>query len=113
MSYKLSLWTDRIGEDSEKMLTPLASDDVKAPTRAYNIRLKNKLYSLLCLYEEKKEWMPLLDKIIIELMGFPEEYKDIYYYILMTNLSALKILNYENFRKTIFTCMSILDKKGE
>lgn len=80
---------------------------------AYNIRLKNKLYSLLCLYEEKKEWMPLLDKIIIELMGFPEEYKDIYYYILMTNLSALKILNYENFRKTIFTCMSILDKKGE
>ena len=43
MSYKLSLWTDRIGEDSEKMLTPLASDDVKAPTRAYNIRLKENI----------------------------------------------------------------------
>ena len=32
---------------------------------AYNIRLKNKLYSLLCLYEEMKDWAPLLDKIII------------------------------------------------
>lgn len=80
---------------------------------AYAIRLKNKLYSILCLYEEKKDWETLLDKITVELLGYPEEYKDMYYYILMTNLSALKILNYENFRKTIFTCMSILDKKGE
>ena len=41
--------------------------DVK---EAYNNKLKNKLFGLLCEFEKNREWERFLDSILIELMGY-------------------------------------------
>lgn len=75
---------------------------------AYNNKLKNKLFGLLCEFEKDREWEKFLDSILIELMGYPEEDKTINYYILFYKLSSLRFLKYEYFRSTIFDCMSLI-----
>lgn len=75
---------------------------------AYNNKLKNKLFGLLCEFEKNREWEKFLDSILIELMGYPEEDKTINYYILFYKLSSLRFLKYEYFRSTIFDCMSLI-----
>ena len=77
---------------------------------AYNNKLKNKLFGLLCEFEKDREWEAFLDSILIELLGFEEDIKTINYYILFYKLSALKYLKYEYFRSTIFDCMSLVGK---
>ena len=77
---------------------------------AYNNKLKNKLFGLLCEFEKDREWEAFLDSILIELLGFDEDRKTINYYILFYKLSALKYLKYEYFRSTIFDCMSLVGK---
>lgn len=77
---------------------------------AYNNKLKNKLFGLLCEFEKDREWEAFLDSILIELIGFEEERKTINYYILFYKLSALRYLKYEYFRSTIFDCMSLVGK---
>lgn len=77
---------------------------------AYNNKLKNKLFGLLCEYEKGREWEKFLDSILIELIGFEENKKTINYYILYHKLSSLKYLRYEYFRNTIFDCMSLISK---
>ena len=76
---------------------------------AYNNKLKNKIFGLLCEREKGREWQKFLDSIIIELMGYPDERKTINYYRLVYNLSSLKYLNYEYFRKTCFDCMGLIE----
>lgn len=76
----------------------------------YNNRLKNKIFHLLCEYEEKGEWEKFLDSILIELMGMDEESRTINYYILFYKLSSLKYLKYDYFRSTIFDCMSLIGR---
>lgn len=78
---------------------------------AYDNKLKNKLFGLLCEYEKEREWERFLDSILIELNGFPEEEKSINYYILMHKLSSLRYLSYDYFRSTIFDCMNLLGKR--
>lgn len=75
---------------------------------AYNNKLKNKLFGLLCEFEKDREWEKFLDSILIELMGYSEEDKTINYYILFYKLSSLRFLKYEYFRSTIFDCMSLI-----
>ncbi len=82
----------------------------KEVKEAYNNKLKNKLYGLLCEYEKDRDWEGLLDSIFIELMGFPEEDKTIGYYMLLHKVASLKYLNYKYFRKTIFDAMSLIDR---
>lgn len=77
---------------------------------AYNNKLKNKLFGLLCEYEKGRDWEAFLNSILIELMGFDESRKTINYYILFYKLSALRFLRYEYFRTTIFDCMSLVEK---
>lgn len=77
---------------------------------AYNNKLKNKLFGLLCEFEKDREWEAFLDSILIELLGFDEDRKTINYYILFYKLSALRYLKYEYFRSTIFDCMSLVGK---
>ena len=77
---------------------------------AYNNKLKNKIFHLLCEYEEDGEWEKFLDSILIELDGFSEEEKTINYYILYKKLSSLRYLRYKYFRPTIFECMSLVGK---
>lgn len=81
--------------------------DVK---EAYNNKLKNKLFGLLCEFEKSREWERFLDSILIELMGYSEENKTIDYYILFHKISSLRYLRYEHFRTTIFDCMSLLSR---
>jgi predicted house-cleaning noncanonical NTP pyrophosphatase (MazG superfamily) len=40
---------------------------------AYDNKLKNKLFGLLCEFEKDREWEKFLDSILIELLGYPEE----------------------------------------
>lgn len=75
---------------------------------AYNNKLKNKLFGLLCEYEKGREWEKFLDSILIELIGYEESEKTINYYILYHKLSSLKYLRYEYFRSTIFDCMGLI-----
>lgn len=77
---------------------------------AYNNKLKNKLFGLLCEFEKGREWEKFLDSILIELAGFSEEEKTINYYVLFHKISTLRYLKYEYFRTTIFDCMNLLGK---
>lgn len=78
---------------------------------AYNNKLKNKLFGLLCEYEKDREWEKFLDSILIELMGYSDSQKTINYYILFYKLSSLRYLRYEYFRSTIFDCMNLISKE--
>lgn len=77
---------------------------------AYNNKLKNRLFGLLCEFEKEREWEKFLDSILIELLGYPEEEKTINYYTLFYKLSSLRYLNYKYFRSTIFDAMNLVDK---
>ncbi len=77
---------------------------------AYNNKLKNKLFGLLCEFEKGREWEKFLDSILIELQGFDEDEKTINYYTLYHKLSSLRYLKYEYFRNTIFDCMSLIGR---
>lgn len=77
---------------------------------AYNNKLKNKLFGLLCEFEKNREWEKFLDSILIELMGFEEEQKTINYYSLIYKLTSLRYLKYEYFRSTIFDCMNLISE---
>lgn len=79
----------------------------------YHNKLKSQLYGLLCEYERGRDWEGFLDSILIELEGFKEEEKTIYYFSLYHKLSSCRYLSYKYFRKTIFDCMSLLSKIGE
>ena len=56
----------------------------------YRIRLKNRLFGLLCEYEKGREWRKYLDAIMIELHGFSEENRNGAYLHLVFNLSSCK-----------------------
>ena len=77
---------------------------------AYQNKLKNKLFGLLCEYEKDREWEKFLDGILIELQGWDESKKTINYYTLFYKLSSLRYLRYEYFRSTIFDCMNLISK---
>lgn len=74
----------------------------------YYRKLKGRLYGLLCEREKSGEWQRFLDTILIELLGFQEQYQTINYFTLIGKLSALKYLNYDYFRRTIFECMNLV-----
>lgn len=82
----------------------------KEVKQAYENKLKNKLYGLLCEFEKDREWEKFLDSILIELMGYPEEERTINYYTLFYKLSSLRFLRYEYFRNTIFDAMTLIGK---
>lgn len=82
----------------------------KLVQEGYTNKLKNQLFGLLCEYEKNRDWENLLDKIFIELKGFPEESRTIDYYRLCYKISTLRYLSYKYFRATIFDCMEILSK---
>lgn len=76
----------------------------------YYHKLKGRLYGLLCEREKSGEWQRFLDTILIELIGFQDHNKTINYYTLIGKLSALKYLNYDYFRRTIFECMNLVNE---
>ena len=87
-----------------------AADERPDIVEAYNNKLKNKLFGLLCEREKDREWEKFLDSILVELMGFPVEKRTINYYVLFHKLSSLRYLRYDYFRTTIFDCMGLVGK---
>ena len=79
----------------------------------YNNKLKNKLYGLLCEFEKEGEWEAFLDSILIELDGIPEEERSINFLSIYHDISQLRYLRYEYFRKTIFACMDLIGKRND
>ena len=77
---------------------------------AYNNKLKNRLFGVLCEFEKNGEWEKYLDSILIEIMGYAEEERTINYWILFSKLSSLRYLKYEYFRKTVFECMGLIGR---
>lgn len=78
---------------------------------AYNNKLKNQLFGLLCEYEKGREWEAFLDSIVVELMGIPEEQRTINYYKIYHKVNSLRYLSYKYFRATVFDCMNLLSKE--
>lgn len=87
---------------------------------ALKTRLTNKLFGVLNEFEKSlkqkgkgstDKWERLLDSIIIEFMGLPEETHSINYYVIMTKLSTLRLLKYRHFRDTILDIVALLDGK--
>lgn len=76
----------------------------------YINKLKGKYFGLLCEREKNREWENFLDSIQIELYGFPEEDRTINWLELVNKTNTLRFLDYDYFRKTIFECMSLLQK---
>lgn len=76
----------------------------------YINKLKGKYFGLLCEREKNREWENFLDSIQIELFGFPEEDRTINWIELVNKTNTLRFLDYDYFRKTIFECMSLLQK---
>lgn len=77
---------------------------------AYDNKLKNRLFGVLCEFEKNGEWEKYLDSILIELMGYAEEKKTINYWILYAKLASLRYLKYEYFRRTIFESMNLIGR---
>ncbi len=79
----------------------------------YKNKIKNKLYGLLCEREKSRDWERFLDAILVELYGYPEEARGIYFYTLWFKLSSLKYLEFSYFRSTIFDCMNLISRDNE
>ena len=81
--------------------------------QAYQNKLKNRLYGLLCEREKEGEWEKFLDSLLIELYEFDDSKKTINYYRLIEKMSKMKYLRFSYFRPLIFECMNLIDKIGD
>lgn len=77
----------------------------------YLINLKNKIYKLLPLREEGKEWNKYLNTILIELSGFNELFLNkVELIALISKLEGLyKLEDFILYRRTIFECLNIVE----
>lgn len=77
----------------------------------YLINLKNKIYKLLPLREEGKEWNKYLNTILIELSGFNELFLNkVELIALISKLEGLyKLEDFLLYRRTIFECLNIVE----
>ena len=75
---------------------------------SYKLKIKNRLYGLLCEKEKEGQWERFLDTIIIELLGYQKELDSINYWALLGKLQSLRYLTYSYFRRTIFECMNLV-----
>lgn len=83
------------------------NDTSKQIFSGYVNTLSNNLYGLLCERENKGKWEEYLNTIYIELIGLESELNSINYWKLRAKMGSLHLLNYYNFRKTIFECISL------
>ena len=75
---------------------------------AYKNKLKNKLFALLWEREKNGEWESFLNNLYIEIFGSKNILRTIDYLELQAKMGALRYLDYQYFRSTIFDCMSLL-----
>ena len=81
----------------------------------YKRKLVGKIYRLLPLREEKKDWQSYLDGLLIELIGAKDLFADSYELgIVLANLNGLRITNtaFHLYRKIVLDSISIVKKGG-
>ena len=81
----------------------------------YKSKLIGKIYKLLPLREEKKDWQSYLDGLLIELIGANDLFADSYELgIVLANLNGLRITNtaFHLYRKIVLDSISIVKKGG-
>lgn len=81
----------------------------------YKTKLVGKIYKLLPLREEKKDWQSYLDGLLIELIGANDLFADSYELgIVLANLNGLRITNtaFHLYRKIVLDSISIIKKGG-
>lgn len=81
----------------------------------YKGKLVGKIYKLLPLREEKKDWQSYLDGLLIELIGANDLFTDSYELgIVLANLNGLRITNtaFPLYRKIVLDSISIVKKGG-
>ena len=81
----------------------------------YKGKLVGKIYKLLPLREEKKDWQSYLDGLLIELIGAKDLFADSYELgIVLANLNGLRITNtaFHLYRKIVLDSISIVKKGG-
>lgn len=81
----------------------------------YKSKLIGKIYKLLPLREEKKDWQSYLDGLLIELIGANDLFTDSYELgIVLANLNGLRITNtaFHLYRKIVLDSISIVKKGG-
>ena len=77
----------------------------------YLISLKGKVYKLLPLREESKEWEKYLNSVLVELGGLSEIFTDKVSLIsLVSKLEGLyRLEDFMLYRRTIFECLNIVE----
>ena len=60
----------------------------------YLNKLKNRLFSCLCERENNGPWQAILDGVLIELSGIPEESRSVNFWSLYYKLSACRYLEF-------------------
>lgn len=81
----------------------------------YLLLLKNKVYKLLPLREEKLEWEKYLKTIQIEINGLTSLtiYENSKLIMLSSKIEGLlNTKEFFDYRKTIFECLSLIDEIG-
>lgn len=76
------------------------------------INMKNKIYKLLPLREEKLEWTKYLNSILIEISGFNELFENqVGLLCVISKLEGLyKLEDFMLYRRTIFECLNSIDE---
>lgn len=82
----------------------------KSFVNGYKNKLINNIFKLLGLREDRKDWMSHLDTIIMELYGLQSQHPSINLWELIAKLSVAKFLAFKYYRKTVFECISIVEK---
>lgn len=86
------------------------SQERTATLDGYVIKIRNRLYGLLCEREKDGEWEKFLDTITIELLGLQPQLDSINYWALLGKIQSLRFLTYNYFRKVIFECMNLVSR---
>ncbi len=82
--------------------------------QAYLDKFKGKLYGVLREREKNNpNWERFLDNVIVELIGFPPEYRTINYEAVFIKLSSCRYLRFQYFRTTILDCMNLIGTMEE
>jgi len=82
----------------------------KSFQEGYKNKLINNVFKMLGLREDHKDWMSHLDTVIIELYGLQKRHPSINLWQLIGKLAAAKFLSFTYYRKTVFECISIIEK---
>lgn len=86
------------------------SKEAIASLDAYKHTFVNRLYKILCLQEENKDWKKYVRSLHIELKGLQEELYSVNYWALRAKVGELRFLGKEpeDFRATVFECIQLI-----